>query len=87
MEKSKQEERKTMVSKEKKLVPKGRIVPMYLTDEGDVYPIHFHSMEELDLMQMIIAGFFEGKPVGVDFKTQINDPKYKFTLYDKSEKK
>lgn len=25
-------------------VPKGRIIPVYLTDEGDVYPIYLHEM-------------------------------------------
>lgn len=44
MEKRIKEERKIMGSKETKPVPKGRIVPMYLTDEGDVYPIYFHEM-------------------------------------------
>ena len=24
-------------------VPKGRIIPVYLTDEGDVYPIYLHD--------------------------------------------
>ena len=28
-------------------VPKGRIIPVYLTDEGDVYPIYLHEMGEL----------------------------------------
>lgn len=27
-------------------VPKGRIIPVYLTDEGDVYPIYLHEMGE-----------------------------------------
>ena len=30
-------------------IPKGRIVPMYLTDEGDLFPIFFKSMEELEM--------------------------------------
>ena len=38
MEKRVKEERKIMVSKGG--VPKGRIIPVYLTDEGDVYPIY-----------------------------------------------
>ena len=25
-------------------VPKGRIIPVYLTDEGDVYPIYLHEL-------------------------------------------
>lgn len=31
-------------------IPKGRIIPVYLTDEGDVHPIFFHNMDELDLI-------------------------------------
>ena len=30
-------------------VPKGRIIPVYLTDEGDVYPIYLHEMGELEI--------------------------------------
>lgn len=42
MEKRIKEERKIMVSKGG--VPKGRIIPVYLTDEGDVYPIYLHEI-------------------------------------------
>ena len=42
-----------------KEVPKGRVIPFYLTDEGDIYPIAFHSEEELDLIQSIVAGLLE----------------------------
>lgn len=31
-------------------VPKGRIIPVYLTDEGDVYPIYLHEMGELEII-------------------------------------
>ena len=27
-------------------VPKGRIIPVYLTDDGDVYPIYFYMRWE-----------------------------------------
>lgn len=49
MEKRIKEERKIMVSKGG--VPKGRIIPVYLTDEGDVYPIYLHEMGELEIIQ------------------------------------
>ena len=48
MEKRIKEERKIMVSKGG--VPKGRIIPVYLTDEGDVYPIYLHEMGELEIL-------------------------------------
>lgn len=74
-----------MVSNEKKEVPSGRIVPVYLTDEGDVYPIYFHSMEELELIQRLVAGFFDNK-VGVDFNCMINDPKNKISIFEREKK-
>lgn len=37
-------------------VPKGRIIPVYLTDEGDVYPIYLHEMGELEIIQRLVAG-------------------------------
>lgn len=62
-------------------IPKGRIVPMYLTDEGDVYPIYFNSMEELDLIQSLIGGML-GHKVAVDLKCQINKPEDKISIFD-----
>lgn len=62
-------------------VPAGKIVPVYLTDEGDFYPICFQSEEELDLLQRLISGLLGGK-VYVDTKIQLNDPMYKFSVKD-----
>lgn len=66
-------------------VPKGRIIPFYLTDEGDVYPIAFHSEEELDLIQSVVAGLLE--TVAVDTHIQINDNKYKFFIQERKTEK
>lgn len=66
-------------------VPKGRIIPFYLTDEGDVYPIAFHSEEELDLIQSVVAGLLE--TVAVDTHIQINDNKYKFSIQERKTEK
>lgn len=63
-------------------VPAGKIIPVYLTDEGDIYPIYFHSEEELDLIQRLISGLLDDK-VYVDTNTQINDPMYKFGVKDR----
>lgn len=68
-----------------KEVPKGRIIPFYLTDEGDVYPIAFHSEEELDLIQCMVAGLLE--TVAVDTHIQINDNKYKFSIQERKTEK
>ncbi len=68
-----------------KEVPKGRVIPFYLTDEGDVYPIAFHSEEELDLIQCMVTGLLE--TVAVDTHTQINNEKYKFSIQERKTEK
>jgi hypothetical protein len=76
-----------MVSKSKKGVPSGRLVPMYLTDDGDLYPIYFTSMEQLELCSEMIGLALERKVV-VDNKTLINKPDEKLSIYNiKSGKK
>lgn len=67
-------------------VPKGRIVPMYLTDEGDLFPISFTSEEQMDLVGTVVGVAMENKVV-VDIHTQINDPKEKLSIYNLKEKK
>lgn len=67
-------------------VPKGRIVPMYLTDEGDLFPIFFTSEEQMDLVGTVVGVAMENKVV-VDIHTQINDPKEKLSIYNLKEKK
>lgn len=70
-------------------IPTGKIVPMYLSDDGDLYTIQFHSMEEIDLIGEVIAGIL-GKTVAIDIKNPINDPKdpkQKITIYEKKSKK
>ena len=70
-----------MLSNERNEVPSGRIIPVYLTNEGDVYPIRFHNMEELDLIQKLVAGFLDNR-VGVDFNCMINNPKNKISIME-----
>ena len=67
-------------------VPKGRIVPMYLTDEGDLYPIFFTSEEQMELVYTVIGVAMERRVV-VDTHTQINNPKEKLSIYNLKEKK
>lgn len=78
------EERKIMVSKGG--VPKGRIIPVYLTDEGDVYPIYLHEMGELEIIQRLVAGILDNKIV-VDTNTRINSENDKISIFDLSKKK
>ena len=56
-------------------VPKGRIITVYLTDEGDVYPIYLHEMGELEIIQRLVAGILDNKIV-VDTNTRINSEKF-----------
>ena len=84
MEKRIKEERKIMVSKGG--VPKGRIISVYLTDEGDVYPIYLHEMGELELIQRLVAGILDNKIV-VDTNTRINSENDKISIFDLSKKK
>ena len=34
-------------------VPKGRLLPFYLGEDGNVYPLRFRSMEEVESVQKI----------------------------------
>lgn len=67
-------------------VPNGRIVPMYLTDEGDLYPVVFASEEQMELVGTMVGIAMEQRVV-VDIHTQINDPKTKLSIYNLKEKK
>ena len=67
-------------------IPKGRIVPMYLTDEGDLFPIFFKSMEELEMCGEMI-GMVLNYIVPVDNKHPINSPEEKISIYDRRKKK
>lgn len=69
-----------------KEIPNGRVIPVYLTDDGDVHPIFFRNMEELDLIQQVVAGILDNKIV-VDTDTYINDPKEKISIIDFTKKK
>lgn len=67
-------------------IPAGKIIPVYLTDEGDLYSICFHSEEELELMGRLIGSLMDGKVV-IDTKTQLNDPLYKLGVKDLKKRK
>ena len=67
-------------------VPNGRIIPVYLTDEGDVYPIYLHEMGELEIIQRLVAGILDNKNEG-DTNTRINSENDKISIFDLSKKK
>lgn len=86
MERRKKEVIKIMVFKREGNIPKGRVVPMYLTDEGDLFSIVFTSEEQMDTVATMIGIAMEKKIV-VDTSTQINDPKEKLCIYNLKNKK
>ena len=68
-------------------LPKGRLVPMYLTEEGDLFPVIFSSKEQMDTVATMIGIAMEHKVV-VDTKTQINTPTERLSIYNlKTQKK
>lgn len=77
MEKRIKEERKTMVSKGG--VPKGRIIPVYLTDEGDV-----HSTKEIFLGEPSLEGFLH--QFRHHLQNKAREPQYKYLLVENDPK-
>lgn len=67
-------------------LPKGRLVPMYLTDEGDLFPIIFKSEEQMETVSIMIGIAMEHTVV-VDTRTMINDPTEKLSVYNLKTKK
>ena len=67
-------------------VPKGRLVPMYLTEEGDLFPIAFKSEEQMETVSTMIGIAMEHKVV-VDTRTMINKPTEKLSVYNMHSKK
>ena len=53
-------------------LPKGKLVPMYLTDEGELFPILFTGEEQMDLVATMIGIAMDHRIV-VDTHTKIND--------------
>lgn len=67
-------------------VPKGRVIPVYLTDEGNLHPIYFHDEEEINLIEQLIGGIMDHK-IAVDPKVILNDPKEKLSILNVDKKK
>lgn len=64
-----------------KKVPTGKIIPVYLTDEGDLLPIYFHSEEELNIIQQLVASIL-GDKIVVNCDDTLNDPAHKIGIQD-----
>lgn len=50
-------------------VPKGKLVPMYLSDDGDLYSLRFKDQKQIDevsdMMAVLLSGIM-GSPLIVD---------------------
>lgn len=67
-------------------LPKGRLVPMYLTEDGDLYPVVFASEEQMELVATMVGIAMDHRVV-VDTNTLINDPKERLSVYNLKTKK
>lgn len=76
-----------MVSKFAEGIPKGRIIPFYLTDEGDVYPIYFRSREELEMCEQMVSIVLQHKVVVNTKHSPINPPEQKISIFEIDKKK
>ena len=41
-------------------VPKGKLVPMYLSDDGDLYSLRFKDQKQIDEVSDLMAMFLSG---------------------------
>ena len=62
-----------------KVVPKGKLVPMYLTDEGDLFPLVLDNEDQLNRVATAIDNALDNYIV-VDTRTMINDPTEKLVV-------
>ena len=60
-------------------VPNGRLVAMYLTDEGNLHPVSYKNEEQMNIVATMIAIALEHKVV-VDVNTQINSSNEKLSI-------
>lgn len=65
-------------------LPNGRLVPMYLTDDGDLFPVLFTGEEQMDLVSTMIGIGMEHRVV-VDTHTKINTEP--LIIYERKTKK
>lgn len=68
-----------MDSKFERGVPKGRIVPVFITDDGDMLPILFKGEEELEMCGQMVALALSHKVI-VDVTKPINNPDEKIRV-------
>lgn len=70
-------------------MPKGRLVPMYISDNGDLYSLMYKDRRQFEYVSKMVALFLcgiMGSPLVVDDEP-INDGLERFRLSDKSRDK
>lgn len=79
-----------MAFKRMDTVPKGRLVPMYLADDGSLYSLRYKDLSQLDEVSEMMGIFLSGvldSPLVID-NTPVNDVAFEcFKVMDKREKK
>lgn len=71
-------------------VPKGKIVPMYLSDDGDLYSLRFKDQKQIeevsDLLAMFLSGVM-GSPLIMDDEPLNGVAIERFRIVEKDGKK
>ena len=71
-------------------VPKGKLVPMYLSDDGDLYSLRFRDQKQIDevsdMMAVLLSGIM-GSPLIVDDDPLNEVAIERFKIVDKDGKK
>lgn len=71
-------------------VPKGKLVPMYLSDNGDLYSLRFRDQKQIDevsdMMAVLLSGIM-GSPLIVDDDPLNEVAIERFKIVDKDGKK
>lgn len=79
-----------MAFKRMEKVPKGKLVPMYLSDDGDLYSLRFKDQEQIaevsEMMAMILCGIM-GSPLVMDDEPLNEVALERFKIVDKSGEK
>jgi hypothetical protein len=60
-------------------IPKGRLLPVYLTEEGDLLPVLFKNTEELDLCEQLISIALSHRVI-LDPANKLNNPNDRFSI-------
>ncbi len=79
-----------MAFKRMGIVPKGKLVPMYLSDDGDLYSLRFKDQKQInevsDMLAMFLSGIM-GSPLIMDDEPLNEVAIERFRIVDRSTEK